>query len=344
MEPFEVIAAVRPWLEPDELVAWRDGRETRWLLVGRTSCGKTSLRNALLGRSDPVGLGGVTRAFDRAARGRDVWIDTPGIDGRDTAIDTLGPGFDEADVVVWVVDGLQPLTRTERDVVELLLPKGTPLACVVSKADLLEDEVDAVLERVRTNTLHLEPYRIEAGDLRTYAPDLSGHPRSPRQKRALAEALDAVRERFARSERPVSPEELRALTDIRPAVLDWMSRWTTHTERMKVTELVADFTDALDALRNDVLVRLAAHPALSPHLPRLAELPSPPGETEGLLATLRMNAAGRTAALRELRGYAAAWMAEAQILLSDWAESVPTDAEAAARWQRAAQALERAEV
>ncbi|MEZ4319273.1 MAG: GTPase [Myxococcota bacterium] len=342
MEPFEVIEAVRPWVDPAELVEWRTNRHTRFLLVGRTASGKTTLRNRLLGRADPVGLGGVTQAIDTVTVRREAWTDTPGIDGRDTAIDRLGPAFDTTDVVVWVVDGLQPLTRTERDVVELLLTPGTALACVVSKADLLEDEVDAVLERVRRNTAELAPWLVEAGDLRAWAPSFRGAPRSRRQTEALATALSAVQSRFARVEKPVSPEDLAALTEIRPTVQAWLNRWVARTERMTVSERVADFAEALGTLRDDLLVQLAAEPALSPHLARMPELPHPPGETDGLLATLRMNAAGQAAAVRELRSYAAAWMAEAQILLSEWAETVPTDAERAASWKRASHALQSA--
>ncbi len=341
MEPFEVIAAVEPVCPTPEIARWRSERHTTILLVGRTGCGKTTLRNTRLDREDPVGLGGVTRQPDTIVDGRHHWVDTPGIDGRDTAIDQLGPLFDQADVVIWVIDGLQPLTRTERDVVDVLLAPNTPLACVVSRLDLLEDDdVQGVLQRVREGTRDHRPFCVTGGDLREGPVDLGSFPRSPRQIDALEDAYLAVRSRFERLDRPVSPEILADTIDIRSRVRAWLDRWTARTRNRTTSERIADFTEALSSLRDDLLVQLAADPALSAHLNRLDPLPDPPGSTDTLLATLRMNAAGSESTLRELRGYAATWMAETQAVLSDWAETVPTDASAAAAWTQAHDALQ----
>jgi len=341
VEPFEVIEAVRPWVDPVELQAWRAQRSTRILLVGRTASGKTTLRNRLLGRDDPVGLGGSTRSIDAQTQGRKIWVDTPGIDGRDRAIDQLGPCFDTADLVVWVVDGLQPLTRTEREVVELLMLPGTPLAVVLSRADLLGDEVEAVLERVRRGTQALHPFFIGSGDLRSDSPDLRGAPRSPRQQQQLLDALHAVRRRFEALPQPLSPERLEELIALRPVVRAWLDRWAARTRRMTVGERVADFSAGLSSLADSQLVQLAAEPALVPHLASLPKLPVPT-EADGLLTTIRLNAAGQAATLRELRAIASSWMAEVQVLLDDWAATLPTDAQAATSWERAHSALDQA--
>ncbi len=170
-------------------------------------------------------------------------MDTPGIDGRDRAIDRRGSEFDTADAIVWVVDGLQPLTRTERDVVELLRLPETPMVCVVSKADLLGDEVEAVLSRVRTGA----EAQAVAADLRTETPILPEFGPIPRRRRELAEAVSAVESRFARVARPVSDNQLVAKVDVRAAVRPWLARWNSRSERLTVSEMVADFGSGLEA-------------------------------------------------------------------------------------------------
>jgi hypothetical protein len=88
----------------------------RALVVGRRGAGKSSLVTWWTGKPRPVGLGGVTRTAEEVVGGGWVLVDTPGFEGTDDAVIHVLPLAERAEVVVWVTDGLQAWTSTERAV------------------------------------------------------------------------------------------------------------------------------------------------------------------------------------------------------------------------------------
>jgi len=112
---------------------------------GRQGVGKTTLCNAWSGQSRPVGLGGSTTETGHLPLGTVTLLDTPGIEGFFDADDVLAT----ADGLVWVIDGLAPLSASER---ERLRPWSArlPTVAIVSRIDIVDDEEHAeVRERVK---------------------------------------------------------------------------------------------------------------------------------------------------------------------------------------------------
>lgn len=118
-------------------------------LVGRPNVGKSSLYNRLVGDRQAVvsDVAGTTR--DRLSRlitlgGKQAYLmDMAGIEpalkeateirrGMQEQVET---GLREADVVLWVVDAMEPVTEQDRVVAELLRRMGKPLLVVLNKAD-----------------------------------------------------------------------------------------------------------------------------------------------------------------------------------------------------------------
>ncbi|MEQ1571312.1 MAG: hypothetical protein ABMA64_37135, partial [Myxococcota bacterium] len=188
--------------------------EAPWTTVvfGRVGVGKTSLVNRHAGAGLPVGLGGVTRA----ARRVDGWVDTPGIDDPSRAIVELAEWLDLADAAVWVTDGLQPMTRSERDVAGATLHPGTPLWVVVSRADLIDpSELPAVVQRVAALAAPHQPVDVVAADLRRGAPTVGQVERigrfDPPGPRRLARV--AVAAQAARASLPPAPLDPASVVD-----------------------------------------------------------------------------------------------------------------------------------
>lgn len=293
-------------------------------LVGRTGVGKTTLLNALTGGGRPTGLGGVTRQVEAVHDGDRQWLDTPGIDGRERAIDALGDALTTAHRLVWVVDGLQPVTRTERDVLELLVDPGLTVDVVVSRADLVPDDLAGILARVREHTRFLRPRTLVARDLRR-APDpdhLRASSSTPGERQTRIAALEALLPRL-HGARPLEASSLADLVTVRPAVRDWLGR--VSAEESTVAELVQRFGPELQALADDAVIRWAADPRLRARITDLPRLPPVPDPARSTLDGLRWAAAGWQGAFRELRGVAASWAAEAELALADWREGQSFD-------------------
>lgn len=155
--------------------AWRRSREpVRVAVVGRQGVGKTSLCNAWSGQSRPVGLGGSTTTVVYLPLGTATLLDTPGIEGFFDADATLGV----VDGLVWVIDGLAPLSASER---EKLRPwsERLPTVAIVSRIDIVDEEEHGdVAARVRA-LIGVDPV---LGDLRRRPPPLT-----------LPGGMDAVR-------------------------------------------------------------------------------------------------------------------------------------------------------
>ena len=141
-------------------------------LVGRPNVGKSTLFNRLVGERTAIveDLPGTTR--DRLYgesdwNGREfVVIDTGGLEAQSTAdVRASSPGasplaadsarfvveiqnqarlaIDEADVIVFVVDGKDGLTAADEDLAELLRQTPKPLVIAVNKAESPERQLNA---------------------------------------------------------------------------------------------------------------------------------------------------------------------------------------------------------
>lgn len=247
------LAALGRWDLLGELVVARS-RAARTLVVGRVGAGKTSLVRRLGGQG-PVGLGGVTKAVAEWPAGERLLIDTVGIDDPDRAIDALGPLADHADEVLWVVDGLQPVTASERVVMPHLVERGAALHALVSRGDLIEAaEHGEITDRARRLG---EPFGLRSvwiGDLRRTAPEL-----------ALPEGF--------------RDEGLRRVAASLPARLGVLTEPPAKPVRAKVHEaLHATLALVEDGVLYDPAAALAHFGALAGELAADLGLPAPPRE------------------------------------------------------------------
>lgn len=311
------------WIDTGALRAALPREPRVVVLLGRTGAGKTTLLNRLAGTALPTGLGGVTRSIQPVNDGSMLWVDTPGIDDPDRAIDQLSGPLDQAHGAIWVVDGLQPVTHTERTVVELAVPPGLPVQVVVSRADLFPDEHAAVRRRVvevtrRTATL-LDLRRDPLPDLRTWGP-------TPAETATLNQALQSALVALQRCPAPVDPAHLVPLLDLRTPVAKLLADLAARD--LNFPDLMQAYRDGFAALAAERVITWAADPQLGPHTRRMPELPPTPDPTTQPLEVLRLSAAGAVNALRELKSVASSWVLEAQVVLADWV--IPTDAAGAA--------------
>lgn len=319
---------------PDAAAQARAARSAPWTVavVGRVGAGKTTLLNRWTEGTEPVGLGGVTLVpTERSAADR-TWIDTPGIDGLDRAITQLGPVLARADAVLWVVDGLQPATRTERELLRTICSPGQPLAAVVSRLDLVEtDQREGIRERVRTVLDHATA--PAGGDLRTWTADppapVAPAPTSPRREHARQLAVRAALTALE----ALPPLEGRAALGRRLA-----DRWRTEVKGV-IDRVVHDLNEGALAVDRSVQQRLrrealAAHErflaqlrdepaleqALSEGAPTLP-LPEPPDPTALQMVVAAMG--GEHRAKVRIREQGAHWLSDGLLELAGWLEQAP---------------------
>ena len=116
----------------------------RVVVVGGTSVGKTTLVNAWSNSSAPTGLGSKTLHVREQCFEDRVIIDTPSLDeGFD-----IFPVAHGCDVLVWVVDGLRPISQTEATRIAAVRPLVGDCLAIVSRADLLPTaEYTQVMDR-----------------------------------------------------------------------------------------------------------------------------------------------------------------------------------------------------
>lgn len=164
------------------------GRSLRVVVFGTGATGKTSLVNAIVGRSAgtvaaPIGTTTETQSYPLRLRGLDrriTLIDTPGLSemgalgsDREAAVRTLAT---EADLLLFVVDN--DLRQSEYEVVRSLLAMGKRLILILNKIDLYpEADVVAILHQLQrrfqdsiaTDDLvaiaaHPAPVQLESGE------------------------------------------------------------------------------------------------------------------------------------------------------------------------------------
>jgi GTP-binding protein EngB required for normal cell division len=295
------------------------------VVVGRRSAGKTSLINRIAGTDHPVGLGGVTTAAHTTALADAALVDTPGLGGRG-AVDRLMPLVDDADAVLWVVDGLHPLTLSERRVLRECLLPGTAIHIVVTHLDLIEPhDVDAVLERVRTLTAPLGVRSVSRIDLRSAtlppATLVQSEPSSPARRRAVRRAADAVAAELDAAGPPWI-ERLRA--DARAAWQEAVAEVRDALERDVALGLVhtGAAAERLHA-RAPAAVEAASTSLLALHRPDdldAPRLPMPPARARSLMGDALGGWGGEEEVRRLLRARVAGWLADGELALVEWLE------------------------
>ncbi len=309
------------------------------VLVGRRSAGKTTLVNQLADTHLPTGLGGVTSEAQEVSVGDVHLLDTPGIGGRG-AIDRLMPLVEDADAVLWVVDGLHPLTLSERRVMRECLRPGTPLAVAVTHLDLVDPEdVDDVLARVSTlaSPLGADPIlRVDARAGRIPEGLVRPGDTSPARRAKLRRAADAADAALV----ALGPLALEALRSDARAI------WTATVASMR-----ADLEQAIDAglvhvgatldrlrglsveARSDVSKALVALP--SPDDLGPPRIPLPPAPARTLVSEALGSWGGLEGARRVMRAHIAQWLADGHLAIEEWLEGSATLADEVARRARA---------
>lgn len=298
----------------------------RVVVAGRTSVGKTSLVNTLAGTSREIGLGGVTASIAEvpwgAAESEVILVDTPGVDDPDSALVSLGGELDRADVIVWVVDGLQPLTASERVVLDRGVPPGVLLVVCVSRADLVPpEELGSVLERVARLLGAWSPVALEAVDLRRVdtawlaaLPWVSG-PRDERVRgRRASRVWDAVADaRAALDGLPALPTEATVRQIWRDVVRRTVKVVASAVDRGELPnkrDAVRALRAFADEARADVASRLAPLPP--------PPLPDPERAGDDTLGEVLAGFAGAEEAHRVLRAVAARWLQDGELVIADW--------------------------
>jgi len=209
-------------------------------IVGRPNVGKSTLFNQLAGRRISIveDTPGVTR--DR------VYADTEWLNNKFTMIDTGGlePGsqdeilrqiryqaevaIETADVILFITDGKEGITSTDRDVAELLRKSKKPVVLAVNKIDTLEEEANL-----------FEFYNLAIGD---------PVPISASHKRGIGDLLDRIVEHFNLEDMEEEDEDVIKIAVVgKPnAGKSSLVNKLLGEERVIVTDIPGTTRDAID--------------------------------------------------------------------------------------------------
>jgi small GTP-binding protein len=308
------------------------------VLVGRIGVGKTTLFNRITGRADPTGLGGLTLRPQEASAGGCNWIDTPGMDGRDTALATLGPIVDQADGVIWVIDALQPATRTERDVMALVCPADLVISVVIARWDLVP-KTERKGVRARVKRLCPTAVDIHTCNLRQNRPDVAAatsRATSPRRALAVGLAVQAALSAHASQDPP--PDPAAAATLLRSSWSRAVREAAAATQVLvdqDIVESQAGLTSALGSHHRQVASSASNVDALFRAFEADGSVrwPLPPQATSRPMARVAAAMGGRLRASELLKELTARWMMEGHLVATEWAEGSPHIAATRATWQ-----------
>lgn len=317
----EVIEAAGDWVDVSALrVAWeaRDDAPVVWAVVGRRSVGKSSVVNALVHAGARTGLGGVTTETTRYEGEGLALLDTAGMEDPLEAADRLETLLSRVDGLIWVVDGLQPLTRIEREALDDAVPPDVAVVVLVTRLDLVDpEERPAILQRVRVGTSRRAPLGVHAVDGRAEeVRALLPRPpwwRSPARRQALRAAVEGVERSLAHLPLPPDPA----------GILERVAK-TWHEEVHDAHDLVAaQARDGRHLFRDQALAELhrrvvEAWQGANDTLRReLGGSPWTPPAPEGLdlAGQLQDLVSGTAGVLRGLRAGASAWVAEGELAI-----------------------------
>ena len=309
--------------------AWtgRDAGPHRWLVIGRQGVGKSRLVNALVDGEAAVGLGGVTSEVSAYDAEDLVLIDTPALEDEFDGMDLIEAHLEAVDGLLWVVDGLQPLTALERRIVDRVVPPWVGVVAVVTRLDLVDEtEHDAILNRVSQLLQHRALQGpVPASEVAMLRQALTRPPwqASPRRRTALTEAAAELRQTLGHLVPDPDPAEAfdawtaELRSTWREAVSqahDGVAERVRHGEilfRDKALAALGDaLTEAAEGVRDSITDRLGQAPQWTP---------APP-ETLDVWGQARDLVAGTPGVLRGLREGAAAWAAQGEIAFGELAE------------------------
>lgn len=301
--------------------AWgsREAGPHRWLVIGRQGVGKSRLVNALVDSDAAVGLGGVTSEVTAYQAEHLVLLDSPALEDEFDGMDLIEAHLQTVDGLLWVVDGLQPLTALERRIVDRVVPPWVGVVAAVTRLDLVDGtEHDAILNRVSQLLQHRALQGpVPASEVALLRQALTRPPwrASPRRRAELRMATTALGQALAH----LSPnDEGMALAEWSAQVcLDWRAAvGVAHeavVERVRNGEILfrdqalAALGEALDRAAAEVRATIAQRMGQAPQW-----RPTPP-EAMDVWGQARDLVAGTPGVLRGLREGAAAWAAEGEI-------------------------------
>ncbi|MDR2192342.1 MAG: tRNA uridine-5-carboxymethylaminomethyl(34) synthesis GTPase MnmE [Endomicrobium sp.] len=130
-------------------------------IIGKPNTGKSSLLNAIIGKNRAIVTeiaGTTTDAIEETidCRGLPLTIiDTAGLRNHtNNAVEKLGQEktreiLSAADIIIWVIDGSQPLDKNDEEIAEILQNYETPIIIAANKSDIKRANFETALPAVK---------------------------------------------------------------------------------------------------------------------------------------------------------------------------------------------------